>query len=109
MPHFGDFPECCADLGEALRTVVQYDHALAGVALRRPEKIALVCADRRTLRNTVPGTEEIDGARLSVVLAEDCSAGAHFRRQAVVSARNGGCHFLPAELIGEKLRQGAQP
>ena len=56
-------------------------------------------------RQSVLGTEEIDGAGLSVVLSEDGGARADIGGQAVVDAGHGGGHVFPAELVGEELRQ----
>src|ERR1035441_7091955 len=84
-----------------------HNHAFSSSAARAPKKVVLVAADGG--REAVFGTEEIDGAGLSVVLSEDGGARADVGGQAVVNARHGGGHFLPPELIGKKLGQRSEP
>src|SRR5438876_76459 len=79
------------------------DDAFAGVIARTPKPIVLVIADR--LRQPIFPAEEIDRARLAVTVGEDRRLRALFRRKRVINSDDFPRHFLPAELIGEMLRQ----
>jgi hypothetical protein len=50
----------------------------------------------------------VDGSGLPVILAEDRGFGTDIRREAVIDASDSGGHLLPAELVGEDLRQRAE-
>jgi hypothetical protein len=109
MPHPRDLPECGEDLSQPLRPVGHHDHALARVAARAPQIIALVSADVAAFWNAVLRPEKIDGAGLPLVLPEDSGLGAHVWWQAVVCTGNRGRHLFPAKLDGEQLRQRSEP
>src|SRR6266446_99242 len=81
----------------------KHDHALAGVIARAPKPVALMIANR--FRQPVLRAEEIDRASLAVTVREDCSPRALLGRKRVVNAADFARHFLPAEFIGEMLRQ----
>src|SRR6266498_4700136 len=83
------------------------DHALTGVSTRPPEEVALMPADGRW--QAVSRAEQVDGPGLPVVLAEDGGLGANFLRKVVEDLGNGAGHLLPAELVGEDLRQRTEP
>src|SRR5208283_5352116 len=82
------------------------DTAFAGVAARSPEEVALMAADGG--RQTVFRTEQIDGSGLPVGLTKNRGLETDFGREFVIDARHGGRHLLPAELVGESLRQWAE-
>ena len=60
-------------------------------------------------RKTEPRPVHVDRARLAVVLAEHARPGALLRRQGTVDAGGLLRHLLPAEPVGEKLRQRPHP
>src|SRR5438105_14988224 len=80
------------------------DHAFAGVIARTPKPIALMVADR--FGQAVLLAKEIDRAGLAITVGEDRGLRALVGRKRVVDAPNFARHFLPAEFIGEMLRQG---
>src|SRR5205085_11994631 len=79
------------------------DHAFAGVIARTPKPIALMVAD--CFGQAVLLSKEIDRAGLAVAIREDCRLGALLGRERVVNPADFASHFLPAEFIGEMLRQ----
>src|SRR5262245_32960819 len=93
--------------GELLALVVvpgvEHQSNFASPIPRSPEKIILMSGNRRW--QPKPGTKEIDRPSLTIVLAEDGCAPFIFGRQVIIDVPNRRDHFLPAKLIGEKLRQ----
>src|SRR5271155_4349592 len=88
---------------EALSTVVEHDHAVAGIAARSPEPPGLVPTERA--RQTVLAPKEVDGTGLAIVLREDGAVGPVGRWNAVPGFGCFGDDLLPSELIGIPLRQ----
>ena len=70
---------------------------------RAPQEVRLVGADRG--RQPVPRPEEIDRARLAVVVGKDGGPRAVLGGQRVVDARDLGHQLRPAEAIAEVLGQ----
>src|SRR5207237_5653305 len=83
----------------------QNDDAFTRVIAWAPEPVALMAADR--FRQPVLLPEKIDRAGLTVAVREDRRLRALLRRKRVINASDLPGHFLPAEFVGEMLRQGA--
>src|SRR5437588_1400984 len=79
------------------------DYAFAGVIARTPEPVALMVADR--FGQAVLLAKEIDRAGLAITVGEDCRLRALLGGKRVVNPADFARHFLPAEFIGEMLRQ----
>src|SRR5689334_19357590 len=71
--------------------------------MRPPIPVVVVVADRP--REAVPWPVEIDRRCFAPAVAEDGCSRALLRRHAVIDARDLLHHLLPAELVGEVLRQ----
>src|SRR5437879_5960224 len=89
---------------ENLSSVVQDNHAVAGVAARAPQKISLMAAEG--WRQSGAAAKEIDGAGLAVVLGEDAAARALRGRDSIPGDSSFIDDFFPAELVRVPLRQG---
>src|SRR5919202_3233672 len=79
------------------------DNHFAGTVIGSPDIVVVVPADG--LRKVVPWPEEIDGASLSVVAGEDAAFGSLFGRKIPIDTGYGRHHCLPAEPVGELLRE----
>src|SRR5215217_6028589 len=79
------------------------DNHLAGTIPGSPDVVVVVSADG--LRKVVLRAEEIDGPSLAVVAGEDTAFGPLFRRKIAVDIGYGRYHWLPAEPVGELLRE----
>src|SRR5215207_8198977 len=79
------------------------DNHLAGTVPGSPDIVVVVPANG--LRKVVLRAEEINGPSLSVVAGEDAAFGPLFRRKIVVDTSDGRYHCLPAEPVGELLRE----
>src|SRR5438270_12957500 len=79
------------------------NHAFAGIIARTPKPIALMVADR--FGQAVLLAKKIDRAGLAITISEDRRLRALLRRKRVVNPAELARHFLPAEFIGEMLRQ----
>src|SRR5260370_31728109 len=87
------FPEAF----ENLSSVVEDNHAVAGVASRAPKKISLVATERG--RQSLAAAKRIDGAGLSVVLGEDAAVPALSGGSASSRHRSLVGGFFPAALV----------
>src|SRR5260370_35381299 len=83
--------------------VVHYDHAIAGVTSRAPEKISLVAAEGRG--QSVTRAKEINRPSLSEVLGKDRAVSSLSRRKPQPGLGYGGHDLLPSKLIGVTLGQ----
>src|SRR6266566_3758180 len=90
-------------LAFTVSSLIEHQHNFAGITAWTPQKIILMARNR--LGQIELSAKEINRAGLAVVLAEDGSAFPVFRAQMMIDVRDRGDHFLPAELIGENLRQ----
>src|SRR5438270_5899399 len=81
------------------------NHCAAVIVERSPNPVAVVFADG--LRQPITWAVKIHCRCLAPAIGKDGSAGALFRRQAVVNLCHFFHHLLPAKLIGIPLRQRA--
>src|SRR5918997_142237 len=79
------------------------DNHPAGTIPGSPDIVVVVPADG--LGKVVLRAEEIDGPSLSVVAGDDAAFGPLFRRRIMVDIGYGRSHCLPAEPVGELLRE----
>src|SRR5215207_5465066 len=79
------------------------DNHLASTVPGSPDVVVVVPANG--LGKVVLRAEELDGPSLSVVAGEDAAFGSLFRRKIPVDAGYGRYHCLPAEPVGELLRE----
>src|SRR5260370_391005 len=94
------FPEAF----ENFSSVVEDNHAVAGVAARAPKKISLVATERG--RQSLAAAKEIDGAGLAVVLGEDAAVPALGGGDAIPGDSSFVGDFFPAELVRVPLGEG---
>src|SRR5437773_1631048 len=83
--------------------LVHQNHAFAGIAVRSPEPVVLVFANRTgqpILRSKI-----VDSPCLAVVAGFDAGLSLHLRRQAVIYACDLDNHRLPAQFVRIVLRQ----
>src|SRR5829696_8168758 len=78
-------------------------NGFSAAAPRSPQVVAVVAA--YGLRQTVLRAKEVYGSGLAVVAGEHASLGTFLRREPVVDAGDGFGHVLPAEPVGQGLRQ----
>src|SRR5438445_10192363 len=81
----------------------KHDNGRAIIIARPPKPVCLMVAD--CPRQPVLGAEEINGGSFPVVIGKDGSVCALRRRQQVVNVGDLAGHLVPAELIGEILRE----
>src|SRR3984957_9974213 len=83
--------------------VVQHNQAVAGISAGTPQIVSLVPAESR--RQSVPASQKIDGAGLSVVLRHYAAARPLCRRELPVGLDRLIHNLCPPKLIGIPLRQ----
>ncbi len=87
------------------RRRAQQQHDPAVMAVRTPQIVVVVGADRR--RQAPGAAKHIDGRRLAVVTGEEHGPRLIRRRQGLVGLADGGGHLAPAEHVGVVGRQFA--
>src|SRR5262245_51307950 len=105
MAHRSDLFDPLELLFENLSAVAHHEHSGAAVPSGPPIPIAQVPGE--SLGQAQLGSIEIDGAGLSVILAEDRCPFPLWRRNRMVRSGDGLGHFRPAETVREELRQSA--